>query len=512
MESFRIGQRIIDTTENARGTIKYLGSVDGTKGDWIGIDWDDPSRGKHDGSHKGKNYFSTKTETSGSFVRITKVSKGVTFENSIADRYGGSADADPEVLENIRRDINAPFLQLVGFDKVNETQSNYSQLKTISVRNMGVYTSGDNLESYRVTSLDIAENLFDSWDTVSKLCKQLKKLKNLNVSENKLSFPENVEEMNVAFNNLNTLFMGMMDYDWNQCEKILGFMKNLQVLHMYDNLIHEIPTECSVITLVELNLTGNPLKHWSNVMKLSKLPKLQKLVVNRCQLENIHFEENETGFPALTCLQISENKLKTWQSIFCLNFLPMLRDLKYKDNPITDSESSQTSRQIVIASIATLKIANGTEIEKVERFGAEIDFLKKYGVEYLDALSKNGEILAKFHENHPRYKALVDRFGAPEESELRVKDTSLKANLLKLNFKCPDNPDIATLSKSLPPAMVVSKLQGLLTRLIKPARGKSVVLSYISVKQPEVEVPLDNDMRDLFYYNIESGDTIYVRW
>ena len=25
MESFRIGQRIIDTTENARGTIKYLG-------------------------------------------------------------------------------------------------------------------------------------------------------------------------------------------------------------------------------------------------------------------------------------------------------------------------------------------------------------------------------------------------------------------------------------------------------------------------------------------------------
>ena len=25
MESFRIGQRIIDTTENARGTVKYLG-------------------------------------------------------------------------------------------------------------------------------------------------------------------------------------------------------------------------------------------------------------------------------------------------------------------------------------------------------------------------------------------------------------------------------------------------------------------------------------------------------
>ena len=102
----------------------------------------------------------------------------------------------------------------------------------------------------------------------------------------------------------------------------------------------------------------------------------------------------------------------------------------------------------------------------------------------------------------------MDRFGAPEESELRVKDTSLKANLLKLNFKCPDYPEVATLSKSLPPAMVVSKLQGLLTRLIKPARGKSVVLSYISVKKPEVEVPMDNDMRDLFYNNVENGDNV----
>ena len=52
------------------------GSVEGTKGDWIGIDWDDFNRGKHDGSHKEKKYFSTKTETSGSFVRATKISAG----------------------------------------------------------------------------------------------------------------------------------------------------------------------------------------------------------------------------------------------------------------------------------------------------------------------------------------------------------------------------------------------------------------------------------------------------
>ena len=46
-----------------------------------------------------------------------------------------------------------------------------------------------------MANLDVAENLFDSWDTISKMCKQLKKLKNLNVSESRLSFPENEEDM-----------------------------------------------------------------------------------------------------------------------------------------------------------------------------------------------------------------------------------------------------------------------------------------------------------------------------
>jgi hypothetical protein len=57
------------------------------------------------------------------------------------------------------RDINAPFLQLVGFDKVGLTQSNYSKLKTISVRNMGVYGSGDNLESYQGNLLKGIDNI-----------------------------------------------------------------------------------------------------------------------------------------------------------------------------------------------------------------------------------------------------------------------------------------------------------------------------------------------------------------
>lgn len=43
-----------------RGTISYIGAIEGYDGEWVGIDWDNPERGKHDGSVKGKRYFQAK--------------------------------------------------------------------------------------------------------------------------------------------------------------------------------------------------------------------------------------------------------------------------------------------------------------------------------------------------------------------------------------------------------------------------------------------------------------------
>ena len=507
---YKVNQRILDPQNNARGTVKYIGSVDNTKGTWLGIDWDNPERGKHDGSHDGKSYFQTKSETSGSFVRTTKISPGVTFRDAVEDRYGSTPDADPDLLESIRKDINAPFVQLVGFDKVNRTQSNFAELTTISVRDKGVYGFSETLDQFcpLVQVLDLAENLLNSWKIIGHASEKLKHLKNLNVSENQLALDI---EHNEAFTNLKTLFMGEMSYTWTEISQILKKFPNLLVLHLYDNRITSINNGLCLNSLIELNLTGNPLDDWHTVMQVSEFcPKLQILVLNRCGITKIELKKDQTSFKFLRILQINGNKIDNWQSITCLNYLPSLMDLKYKDNPVTESESYSTVRQIVIASIANLKIANGTEIEKVERFGAEVDYLKKYGLEYLASL-KNDK-LPEFYQKYPRYEEFVARFGAPEEHELRVKDTSLKANLLKVKIVCPDDPSVQEINKSLPPAMVISKLRGLLTRLIKPARGKTLVLSYASAKKLEFEVPLDNDMRDLFFYNVENGDTIFVRF
>lgn len=40
------------------GTVRYAGPVEGTSGEWLGVEWDDSSaRGKHDGQKDGRRYF-----------------------------------------------------------------------------------------------------------------------------------------------------------------------------------------------------------------------------------------------------------------------------------------------------------------------------------------------------------------------------------------------------------------------------------------------------------------------
>lgn len=43
-------------------TVRYHGPVAGTTGPWLGVEWDDPTRGKHNGSHQGTKYFTCKAQ------------------------------------------------------------------------------------------------------------------------------------------------------------------------------------------------------------------------------------------------------------------------------------------------------------------------------------------------------------------------------------------------------------------------------------------------------------------
>ena len=72
MSSCQVNDRII--VDGQRATVRYVGLIAGQEGQWIGLEWDDPSRGKHDGTANGHQYFQCQfAKGAGTFVRASKL-------------------------------------------------------------------------------------------------------------------------------------------------------------------------------------------------------------------------------------------------------------------------------------------------------------------------------------------------------------------------------------------------------------------------------------------------------
>ena len=93
-----VGSRVLLGGQH-RATVRYVGPVEGQEGAWVGIEYDEAGRGKHDGSHGGRRYFEcAQGQPAGSFVRLGKFAEAAYAGRSLlaaaAERYGGGDDGE----------------------------------------------------------------------------------------------------------------------------------------------------------------------------------------------------------------------------------------------------------------------------------------------------------------------------------------------------------------------------------------------------------------------------------
>ena len=107
-------------------------------GAWLGVEWDDPSRGKHSGTHEGERYFICSVEGSGSFIQPKKANFGTTFIQAVEEvclcvrvcmryahcdmlcwekRYRRGSTASEEELY-----VDVKPVEMVGWDELAEKQ------------------------------------------------------------------------------------------------------------------------------------------------------------------------------------------------------------------------------------------------------------------------------------------------------------------------------------------------------------------------------------------------------
>lgn len=138
------------------GTVRFVGNVQGTSGVWLGIEWDDPTRGKHDGVHNETRYFNCRwaasisrpisgirvydttpsVPNSGSFIRPTaqNLSYGVSFLQALSAKYveqlHGAATQEKVILgsSNGSIEVEGPHL-----DKIRKKLARLDRLRDVSL-------------------------------------------------------------------------------------------------------------------------------------------------------------------------------------------------------------------------------------------------------------------------------------------------------------------------------------------------------------------------------------------
>lgn len=200
---FYLGRRL--SYEGVLCTVRYHGTLSDTEGVWLGVEWDDVTRGKHDGAHHGVQYFSclSAAATAASFLRPTRMYDDArSFLDALRFKYAGEQpkvsktgiaekQADDTTANINAIEISGKVVEEVGFDRIRRQQAVLKDLRIVLLDELclaGIAVERTDLaniaaaqEAISRTCPDIKElelgwSLIETWADIAAICAPLKKL------------------------------------------------------------------------------------------------------------------------------------------------------------------------------------------------------------------------------------------------------------------------------------------------------------------------------------------------
>ncbi|EEH40779.2 tubulin-specific chaperone E [Paracoccidioides lutzii Pb01] len=474
-----VGSRL--SFDGALCTVRYIGEVKGTKGQWLGVEWDDPNRGKHSGEHKGVKYFQCKIKhpTAGSFVRPTRQpDQALSFLQAANEKYvlelkhmpTGHVDVPPcKPIE-----ISGKIVEEVGFEKIRKQLAQLQELRIVlldCMRIHGVLASEGTRETYenelqsigrtcpKIVELDLSRNLLQKWTDIADICNQLKHLRILKLNGNRI---DEIDD-GVTFGNASELALDETFMEWKEAAAVSNRFPLLSSLSLSGNEFTSISCPLSE-TIKELTLEYNRFDSIYSLRQLTSLPRLKKLSLRGNNIDKVGPEcpaipmggDDVVFSPTLTSLDISFNKINSWTFINLLpKVFPGLTSLRVSDNPLYDQPPASSritnlpeqpmtvdeAYMLTLAHLSQLETLNYSKITSQDRNNGELYYLSLIRKE-LAASPKSAE--QRILQSHPRYRELCDTHG-----EVAIKRTgegagngihprSLAARLITFNFYIPN--------------------------------------------------------------------------
>ncbi|KAI1093687.1 RNI-like protein [Rostrohypoxylon terebratum] len=451
--NIKVGDRL--SYDGAVCTVRYIGEVSGTSGSWLGVEWDDPARGKHDGSHKGARYFTcrSKSPNVASFVRPTRpAEKPQSFVTAVTDKYAS------ELAQTAVIKFSNKVAEEVGFDKIQRKQAQLAELRVVIVdgsRIVSAYSEGDKPISEvcpKIVELDLSRNLFQNVGKVVDICSELPALRSLRLNGNRFQeilSDEALEKSQEFFKDVKDLALEETLMSWEEICHVATKFRTLSTLSVCANQLSLLPeTSLSTLTstLVSLNLEFNNFTTVADIASLSELKALRNLHLKGNHISTItqdSLHDQPIFSTSLKYVDLSYNKVSSWAFVDALpHCFPGLTSLRFSHNPIYDNPDPEFSTQsksitedaymFTVGRLANLKTLNFGTISNSDRQDAEMFYLARIG-KHLAAVPEDQE--AEVIKQHKRFAELCELYAPPVINRRKeINPAFLEARLITMHF------------------------------------------------------------------------------
>lgn len=476
MTSYQVDDRIGIGGDLA--TIRYVGHIPpwGDSITALGIEWDNPNRGKNDGSINGHRYFTTQHGVSGSFIKATNkaISLPQTFVDVLRSQYGFTADFN-EV------NIGTKTTESYGFDKLNKITGNFSQLTSITLEKRMIKSSGDlkYFEFTNLSSLDLSFNLLTNFDNLSSIILKAPNLIQLNANGNRIQ----CISRRLSFQSVKSLELSTTYLKINLLFDLLSQFPNLEELNIahncYDDIDIDLLLKLSNLKLKLIDLSFN---------KLTRIPNLSVTSINI--LNNIisNLDLPDKFNPKL--LDLRHNSITSWDECDKLIKLSKLEILRINGNPVFEAYSAEEQEIYLMARINFYGKLNGSILSKDEVSNADLYFISQVRsnkIQYSKGL---------------RWRELLEKYQVNDIDVETTILTPLQKKFLNLNL----NYNNYRFSRLFLNSNSVLKLKGI--------ASKQWDLCVLDVKiyylMDDIKLHLDDDISILDNYGFSQTQDIYV--
>ena len=530
-EGLVVGLRVADAEGNY-GTVRYIGPVAASKvktDEWIGVEWDDRTRGKHDGScldDEGvfHRYFEC-VFGAGSFVKEHKLILGRSFIDALYDRYKDTSDSNDAENYALTARGNQKPIEFVGEANIRKWQK-IELISKVTLPRLNISFAGDDITPIagHFRHVDVQNNLISSWLEVAKISAQIRNLESYYILGNRM---EKLTEEVVAklppscFAHIKTFCISKCSIDsWASVRLLEPLLRSVEDLFMTHSRLFDMPsydpltnpiTVSGFSTLRRIDISNSDIGDWGQVLSLGLLPELIEVLADENPIPKITPCSPEF-FKKLTRFSLSGIQIEDWSDIDCLGSYTGLRNLRVSEVPFLVSKGISESRANVIARVGQINFLNGSPITEKERGNAENTYVRRCLRDFEsenDASSVQKVIASGLH---PRFEELYRRYASDLVALSKPKGTNaIQNDLIEVTLKNQTfigNGSLEPVTKKLPSTLQISRLK----QIVKQLFNIEPVLQNISVRMYKDAMPVLMDDEDftLGQYGVINGAEIFI--